>query len=137
MFRRFADWFTPHRRQSIQGALAGVVTLLVTLGALTQGESQDLLIFAAIVFQAGSGLLALAYLESPGVMDIWTIIRGVLYTLAGSLAPFLVAIGMFSIDDGNTFTALVGVSLSIVGSIVAIFTGKKQEAHRLDAEYQA
>ena len=130
MLKQLADWFTPERRQAIQQTLMLAITLLVTVGAITEGDSQHIVAIAGIILQAGSGLLALAYLEGSSFADMWAVIRGVLYTAAGSAGPVLVALGLLSENYSNWLLSVLGVSLSLVSSVVAIFASRRQEFNR-------
>ncbi|MGL4998026.1 MAG: hypothetical protein ACRC5T_03585 [Cetobacterium sp.] len=120
-WKNIEAWFSPERRQAIYGAVAAIAPALVGVGVLAEGQVEAILIIVAAVLQSGAGILALLNL-TPGQAGTWfqTVGRGVVYSLAATVAPAAVALGWFT--EATSLNILTGVSLvlTLMSSVLGV-----------------
>jgi hypothetical protein len=118
------NFFTPERRQLIQTFLSSLAPILVGLGITTEAEAEQWVILAGAGVQFVAGVINLINLRG---WDLWTAIRGVIYTAATTVAPALTVLGY--VDEAVAESALQYVSLGLtaLSAGVAIFTSGKQQ----------
>ena len=125
-------WFTPDRRQLIQLFLGSLAPIVIMLGVATQEQTEQWLIITGAALQFGSSLLSLINLR--GLLNIWTVLRGAVYTAGMAVAPALTVLGV--IDENMQATILTGLSLGLssLSALVAIFAGKSQQIQDLETQ---
>jgi len=127
-WKKVDAWFSPERRQAIYGAVAAIAPALVGIGVLSEPRVEAVLIIVAAVLQAGAGLLAVLHL-TPIQVGTWfqTVGRGVIYTLAATVAPAAVALGLFTeVDSVNILTA-ISLILTVASSSLGVIMVSKQK----------
>lgn len=127
--RKLYEWFTLERRQAIQVFLGGLAPFAIMFGFGTDGVWEQALIITGAVMQFFSSLLSLVNLR--GILEIWLIIRGAIYTLGSIVSPALVLLGFY--DEATNATILTGISLALgaLSNLLAVFTAGHQQTEQL------
>jgi len=133
MFRSFAAWFTPERRQQVQVFLGSLAPLLILLGFATEAQTEQVLIIVGAVLQFGAAILSLVNVRAGDFAAGWAVLRGAIYALAATVSPALVLLGLY--DEALNASLLTGLSLALssLSSLLAIFTVSKQQVPTLGA----
>lgn len=120
-----SNWFTPTRRESIYAAIAAIAPVLVTLGFISQGWVQPILVIASAVLQAFSGIIQLIHLK-PTDAARWfgTVGRGIIYGGATTVAAAIVAMGLITNDFASTALTYLSFGLTAFAAILGIVTPK-------------
>jgi hypothetical protein len=125
--KRLAEWFSAERRQKIQIAIASIAPLLIVFGLTSQSDVDQFVIILGAVLAAAGPLLSLANLSRSEFAGwVITSARGVLYGAAAVIVPALVALGWVTDEQSTTTLALISTSLTVLASVVAIFTSGEQ-----------
>lgn len=129
--KKIAAWFTPERRQLIQVFFGALAPIAIWLGFITESAAEQWLIITGATLQFAASLLSLINLR--GILNIWTVLRGAIYTAGMAIAPALTLLGI--IDQATGDQVLIGLSLglSALSSLVAILAGKTQQLDALAA----
>lgn len=126
------NWFTTERRQAIQAFLGTLAPLLILFGFGTDSIWEQVLIItgAALIFIA-----ALINVLNVKFVDGWAILRAAIYTLAGTVSPALVLLGVY--DEATNAAIMTGLSLGLgaLNSFLAIFVSGKQLRESRDADH--
>lgn len=122
--RTIAEWFTASRRQAIQLFFGSLAPLAIMFGFGTEGVWEQALIITGAVLQFISSALSLINLR--GAAEIWTVLRGAIYTLGTVVSPALVLLGFY--DDATNALILTGTSLALgaLSNLLAILTAEKE-----------
>jgi hypothetical protein len=128
--RKLYEWFTLERRQAIQVFLGGLAPFAIMFGFGNEGVWEQALIISGAIMQFISSALSLVNLR--GVLEIWTILRGAIYTLGTVVSPALVLLGFY--DDATNATILTGISLALgaISNLLAVFTAGYQDKQALE-----
>ena len=131
IIRKLAAWFTPVRRQLIQGLFGALAPLIIWAGFATQTQAEQWLIIVGAVLQFVASLLSLINLR--GLLSIWKVLRGALYTLGMAVAPTLTVLGYTTAEQSAQLLVGISLVLSVVSSVVAIIVGQAQALEADDA----
>lgn len=124
IIRALAAWLTTERRQLIQVWLGSLAPILIGLGYVTQSDAEQWLIIAAAGVQCAASLLSLVHLR--GVLSVWTVVRGAIYTLGMAVAPALTVLGFIDEVTSAILLTALSLGLSSLSSLLAIFTSSQQ-----------
>ena len=118
------NWFTTERRQAIQVFLGTLAPLMILFGFGTEGIWEQLLIIsgAVLVFIA-----ALINVFNVQWHEGWGILRAATYTLAGTVSPALVILGLYDADTNTALLTGLSLGLASLNSLMAIFTSGRQQ----------
>ena len=121
MIQKITAWFDAQHRQAIYAAVAALAPILVTLGVITDGQTEAVLVIGSAALQAFAGILALVNL-TPRAAGEWFVTagRGAIYALAAGVAPAAVALGWLT--DAAAVNVLTGVSrgLTALAALIGI-----------------
>ena len=123
--KKLYKWFTTQRRQAIQVFLGSLAPFAIMFGFGTESVWEQSLIITGATLQFLSSLLSLVNLR--GVLEVWTVVRGAIYTLGTVVSPALVLLGFY--DEATNAMILTGTSLALgaISNLLAIFTASHQE----------
>lgn len=121
-------WFSAERRQAIYSSIAGLAPALIAIGLLSDPEVESVLVIVAAALQAAAGVLAILHL-TPMQVGRWfqTVGRGIIYSLAATVAPAAVALGLLT--DAGSVNVLTGVSvgLTVIASVLGVVMVSRQK----------
>jgi hypothetical protein len=127
---KFKDWFTSQRRQAIQLFFGSLAPFFILFGFGTDGFWEQALIITGAGLQFISS--GLSMLNLKGAVEIWTILRGAIYTLATTVSPALVLLGFYDEDTNATILTATSLALGALSNLLAIFTAGHQEKRELE-----
>ena len=124
---KLAEVFNADRRQQIQLFLVSIAPFLILGGFANEGQVQQVLIITAAVLQFLGAVLSLINVRKGDWGAGWAVVRGAIYSLAATVSPALVLLGLY--DQETNAALLTGISLALTGlsSGLAIFIGKSQQ----------
>jgi len=114
----FTQWFTTERRQQIQVFLGSLAPILILFGYGTEAVWEQVLIIAGAALQFLASITSLVNLKGQ---DVWSVLRGAIYTAAFTVSPALVLLGVYGEDVNATILTAVSLGLSSLSSLVAVF----------------
>lgn len=123
----FGDWLNVERRQKIQAAVAAAAPLLLSFGLLTSSQFDQIAIILGALLALVAPLVSLANLSRTEFASwLVTSARGVLYGAAAVIVPALAMLGLFSDQTSTHVLGVISSSLTVLSSVVAIFTSGRQ-----------
>lgn len=126
--RKFAEWFTPERRQKIQAAVVTLAPLAIMLGYGTEGQwEQWLIILGASIGAVGSLLSLLNVRITDWATQGWAIVRGTIYAFGMVVSPALLALGWINDDWNERITVGLSLALTALSSAISIFANGQQQ----------
>lgn len=130
--KKLASWFTLERRQDIQLLLGSLAPVLIFLGLATEAQAEQWQIVGTALVQFVASTLSLVNVR--GGWQVWTVLRGAVYTLGATLAPALTVLGL--IDESQQGMILTGLSLtlSVLSSLLAVIVSGRQETEAVIAD---
>lgn len=127
--QRFGEWFDTERRQKFAAAVAAVAPLLIMFGVLTEGAAEQWSIIVGAVLATLGPVVSLVNLSRTALAGwLITSARGVLYGAAAAIFPALAALGLLTTEQSTNALALLSTSLTVLASVVAIFTASRQQS---------
>lgn len=120
---RFAQWFTPERRQAIQVWFGSLAPLVILAGLATQEQTEQVLIIVGAVLQFAASALSVVNADWRNALGV---LRGAVYALAATVAPALVLLVAFSEEFSTALLTALSLGLSSLSSLLAIFTVSQQ-----------
>lgn len=128
--KTIATWFTPERRQLVQVFAAAVAVLAIQFGLGTTGQWDQALILIGAVVAAAAGLLNLVNVRvGDWATQGWAAVRAVIYGLATTASPALVALGFYNDEVNTQIVTGVAQALTVLSAAIAIFaSGQQQKA---------
>lgn len=119
--------FTPERRQAIQVFAGSLAPLAILLGFGTSGVWEQGLIVLGATLQFISAVLSLVNLRKGDIGAGWAIVRGAIYTLAGTVSPAFVLLGFYDEDTNAAILLSLSLGLAALSNLLAIFVSKQQQ----------
>jgi len=132
MIKKIARWFTTAKRQAIQVFAASLAPIAIFFGLATEHQTAGLLLISAALLQFGSNLLSLVNVKIGDWGQGWAIVRGAVYAVAGSVAPALVSIGLWTDDQSQSILTGLGLIIALIGNGVAVLTSQRQEVQKVE-----
>src|SRR5690606_8764478 len=113
----------------VQVFFGSLAPFFILFGFGTDGLwEQSLIILGAGLQFLSSGL---SVLNLKGAVEIWTILRGAIYTLATTVSPALVLLGVYGDDVSTTILTATSLGLGALSNLLAIFTASYQEKQEI------
>lgn len=126
--KKFADWFTPERRQQIQTLIVTVVPLFLMFGYGTTGQWEQVQIITSAILAAAGSLLSLVHIRvTEWANEGWKIVRATIYTFGMTVSPALMLLGFYNEDVNTKIVTGVALGLTALSSAVAIFANGQQQ----------
>lgn len=117
-------WFTPARRQAIQVFAGAVAPFAILFGFGSDGTWEQVLIIFGAALQFLSAILSLVNVKGA---NVWAVLRGALYSLAATVSPALVVLGLVSVETNATILTATSLGLAALSNLVAVFTSSTQQ----------
>lgn len=127
---KLKDWFTSQRRQAIQLFFGSLAPFFILFGFGTDGFWEQALIISGASLQFLSS--GLSILNLKGAVEIWSVMRGAIYTLATTVSPAFVLLGLYDESLNTTILTATSLGLGALSNLLAIFTVGHQEKQELN-----
>ena len=137
MLQKIQAWFSAQRRQAIQLFLGSLAPLAVLSGFATEGQTGQALVIAGAVLLFAASVLSLANVKRGDWGVAWAIVRGAIYTLAATVSPALVLLGVYGEEQNKALMLALSLSLSALSSLTAVFAGGQQQVQSLEGAIEA